>query len=113
MGSRRNELPQPTTTIQQDNKSVITMQNQGAGQVKRGRYIEVKFYYVSDLIKDKLVELVYTASDDMLADGFTKGLVGRKFIEWSSHIRNDATKRLSSQSNDPNDSNKRTRKTTE
>lgn len=82
-------LPQPKTTIQQDNKSVIMLQQEGPGNGKRGRYINIKYYYASEHIASNEIELVYTATNEMLADGFTKGLIGLKFTEWSARVRND------------------------
>ena len=82
-------FPQKTTIVEQDNKSVIQMQEAGPGKVGRGRYINVKFYFVHDLIQDKHIALTYVATDTMIADGLTKGLVGSKFVSWTRRLLND------------------------
>ena len=85
-------LPQPTTSIQQDNQSVIVLENQGAGNGRRGRYINIKYYFVSQFIASKELELVYTHTADLIADGMTKNLCGSKFLEWPARVRNDPSK---------------------
>jgi hypothetical protein len=83
------DLDQQIISIQQDNQSVIQLQNAGPERnVKRGRYIDIKFFHVHDLIKDNVVQLVYTESETILADGFSKGLLGAHFQRWISLVTN-------------------------
>ena len=79
---------QTTTLLQNDNKSAIMLEQQGPGTHGRGRFVQVKFFFVHDLIKDKTVSVEYVASEDLIADGLTKGLVGRMFKRWFDAIYN-------------------------
>ena len=58
------------TTIEQVNEHVIT---------KRTRHIAIKFYSTTEYVHGKIIELVKVASDDNVADVFTKNLAARLF----------------------------------
>lgn len=66
-------------TIYQDNKSTIMLANKGEGNFKRTKHINVRLFYVKQLIEEGEVKIEYLPTDDMIADLLTKPLVGERF----------------------------------
>jgi hypothetical protein len=64
------------------------MMAHGPGATSRGRLIDIKFFYASELIQDKAICLKYQSTEDMIADGLTKGLLGTKCKQWIQQIHN-------------------------
>jgi hypothetical protein len=75
------------TIIEQDNKSCILVATQGPG-VGKSRTMKVKYFWITEKIKEKVFELKYVESDKLIADGLTKPLIGLKFLEWKRRILN-------------------------
>jgi len=46
---------------------------------KSTRHFEIKLFYVTNLVERKEVTIEYCPTDEMMADFFTKPLVGNKF----------------------------------
>jgi hypothetical protein len=46
---------------------------------KRTRYLEIKYYYVSDLIERKEIKVEYCPTNSMVGDYMTKPITGSKF----------------------------------
>ena len=66
--------------IQQDNKSTILMANNGRLSCsKRSRHLNIRYFYVKDLVDQGEVEIQYCPTAQMLADFFTKPLQGSLF----------------------------------
>ena len=63
-------------------------ENGRASASKRTRHFNIKYFYVTDLIQRKEFTLKYCPTDEMLADYFTKPLVGKKFEEMRKVIMN-------------------------
>ena len=80
----------PTPNIlHQDNQSTIRLQKNGKESCgKRTRHFNIKYFYVTDLINQKQVEVKYCPSEDMLADYMTKPLTGDKFLKNRNAIMN-------------------------
>ena len=79
------------TIVYEDNQSAICMsKNQKChGQSK---HIDIKYHFVQEKISEGRIELKYCATENMLADMFTKGLSGPKFKKLRSMIgMRDAT----------------------
>ena len=75
--------------IYQDNKSAILLENNGrASSSKRTRHINIRYYFVTDRIKQKEVRVDYCPTEDMIADFFTKPLQGAKFTSFRDFILN-------------------------
>ena len=70
--------------IYRDNQSAMKMELNGkASSGKRTRHFDIKYYYITDLIKRKLVQIEYCPTNEMIADYMTKPIVGSKFnIMW-------------------------------
>jgi len=79
----------PTTTIHQDNKSTILLAENGStSSGKRTRHLDVRYYFVSDKIKNGEVKIEYCPTKDMLGDFFTKPLQGGAFVRMRDKILN-------------------------
>jgi hypothetical protein len=61
------------TVIQVDNKSAIELAKNPVNH-ERSKHIDVRFYFIRDHVKEGSVELVHVASQDQVADIFTKPL---------------------------------------
>ncbi len=44
------------------------------------KHIKVRFFWLKDLINEGLIELIYTPTEELVADILTKPLNGEKFI---------------------------------
>jgi len=73
-------VPVPVTTIYQDNKSTILLSENGKGSSSRcTKHLDVRYFFVTDRIKQGEVKVAYCPTENMLADFFTKPLKGRAF----------------------------------
>ena len=73
--------------VYQDNSSAIKLEMNGKeSSGKRTRHFDIKFFYFTDLIKRKEMEVQFCPTDEMVADYMTKPLVGSKFIEFRKTI---------------------------
>jgi hypothetical protein len=73
--------------IEQDNKSCIMMATKGPGNGK-SRSVDIKYFWITEQIEQKVLALKYVPSTELLADGFTKSLPLERFIEWRRRIMN-------------------------
>ena len=77
------------TTIYQDNKSAILLENNGKlSSSNRTKHINVRYFFVKDCIERKEFKIEFCGTDDMWADFYTKPLQGRKFQEFRKIILN-------------------------
>ena len=73
----------------QDNQSAILLENNGKkSSSKRTRHINIRYYFITDRIKNGELEIEYYPTDDMVADYFTKPLQGKKFLQFRKTIMN-------------------------
>ena len=76
--------------MHQDNKSTIRLENNGKySSGKRTRHFDIKYFYITDLIERKEVEVQFCPSNPMLADYMTKPLVGEQFMKMRTLIMNE------------------------
>ena len=71
------DLPAPI--LYQDNTAVVDILKKGPGAQMRTRHISIRFHFLGDLMRRGEIKLMYCKTEDMLADGLTKSLVGEKF----------------------------------
>jgi hypothetical protein len=72
-----------------DNTSCMKLEENGkASSGKRTRHFNIKYFYITDLIKRKEIVLKYCPTDKMIADYMTKPLVGAKFHYFRNLIMN-------------------------
>jgi hypothetical protein len=74
--------------IEQDNKSAIQLAKNGYPSTTDSRSITIKYHWISIKIEDGKLELVDTRTNTLLADGFTKPLVGEAFARWRDRVLN-------------------------
>ena len=75
--------------IYRDNTSAMKLEANGkASSGKRTRHFNIKYFYITDLIERKEVQIKYCPSDAMLADYMTKPLVEMKYIHFRQEIMN-------------------------
>jgi histone deacetylase 1/2 len=68
-----------TTIIYQDNKSTITMINNGNSNKERTRHINLRYFWLRDRIKSGEVIITYKQTSEMIADILTKTIQGKQF----------------------------------
>ena len=68
-------------TIRQHNQSTIHMIRQGRASMMRTKHINVRYFFVHDRIEKGDVNRIYTPTEDMVADFFTKPLHGSLFAK--------------------------------
>ena len=81
-------VPDKPTVLHQDNKAAIILASKGCGSFKRTKHINVRYFWLKELIDKKLLELLYVPTASMVADILTKPLVGYKFKELQPKIQN-------------------------
>lgn len=57
----------------------MQMVKQGTESFKWAKHINVRFFWLKDLIDQEMIGLIYTPTDELVADILTKPLVGWKF----------------------------------
>jgi hypothetical protein len=68
------------TVIKEDNKSTMLLMKNGllsAG--KRTKHLDIRYFYVKDLLERGIISIEHCATEDMVADFFTKPLQGKRF----------------------------------
>ena len=66
--------------LHQDNMSTIKMIKNGKSTSQRTRHINVRYFFIKEKVDEREVEVVYTKSEDMIADILTKPLQGKQFL---------------------------------
>jgi hypothetical protein len=76
------ELP---VTLHQDNQSTIHQLNNGS-TFRRSKHMVIKTHFTRGLIEEGLLKLVYTPSEQMLADAYTKPYNGKQILRYSIRV---------------------------
>jgi hypothetical protein len=66
-------------TIFQDNTSTMSVATNGLTNNSKTKHIDIRHLWIREVLEDKQLKLVYKPTDEMLADGMTKPLIGEKF----------------------------------
>jgi len=67
----------PTTTIHQDNKSMILLAGNGtSSSSRRTKHLDIRYFFMTDKIKNGKIKIAYCPTRNMLADLFTTPLQG-------------------------------------
>ena len=75
--------------VYRDNTSATKMEINGkTSSGKRTRHLEIKYFYITDLIQRKEIEVKYCPTDSMVADYMTKPITGTKFKNLRKIIMN-------------------------
>jgi len=76
--------------LYQDNKSAMILQENGRTSTgKRSRHLNVRYFFVTDVIKKGLLKVMYCPTGDMIADFFTKPIQGGDFKKFRNLVQND------------------------
>jgi hypothetical protein len=68
------------TIIKEDNKSLmLLMKNGRLSSSKRAKHLDIRYFYVQNLIQRGIVKIEYCSTKDMVTDFFTKPLQGKRF----------------------------------
>jgi len=75
--------------VYRDNTSSMKLETNGSASAgKRTRHFDIKYYYVTDLINRRLVDIRYCPTDAMIGDYMTKPVTGYKFAAFRKAIMN-------------------------
>jgi len=72
-------------TLKVDNQSAIKIIQNGQF-TKRSKHIDVRYHFISEKIREKLLKIEYCRTDDQVADFFTKPLGKNKFKKFKDLI---------------------------
>ena len=72
-------IPLKTSKVYQDNKSVLDLMRAGKPTSSNTKHIKMRYFFVKQHVESGELELVWCGTKDMLADLFTKPLVGELF----------------------------------
>jgi hypothetical protein len=78
-------VPLQTITLSTDNMSSKKMYTERTTR-KRSKHLLSKICFIADLVRDKVVTVIWTATNDMIADLLTKPLQGAKFQQFVAKI---------------------------
>ena len=74
--------------VYQDNQSAILLENNGMKSVGKGtRHVKIKYFFVTDKIKDDELKVIWCPTEKMVADFYTKPLQGSLFVEHRNAIQ--------------------------
>ena len=81
--------PLKPSVVHQDNQSAMLLETNGRGSSsKRTRHMNIRYFFVGDVMKRKQAILQYCPTDEMIGDFFTKPLGGAKFRRFRNIIMN-------------------------
>ena len=73
----------------QDNKSTILLEQNGKkSSSKRTRHLNIRYFFLTDQVKNGNINIEYCPTDDMLGDFMSKPQQGKKFREFRKQILN-------------------------
>ena len=74
------------SVLMQDNTSTMKLIEAGKPLSERTRHINIRFFYIHQYVMDGILKIEYCPTKSMRADGFTKPLQGKDFIEFRDYI---------------------------
>ena len=74
--------------IHQYNKSTTILAEKGKSTTNRTRHINIRYFFIKDRIESGDVKVIYTQTEKMVADFFSKPLQGKLFEEFRDIIMN-------------------------
>jgi hypothetical protein len=76
------------TIVFQDNMSTMFMANNGEGNHNHSKHINIRYFYIKELIDKNLIRLVHCDTESMKADLMTKSKSGQAFVNLRQMIMN-------------------------
>jgi hypothetical protein len=81
------KLADSTITIQCDNKQTIRLVNEKTSQLTtKLRHVDIHNHWLRQEAQNGKIEVIYTPTNDMIADGFTKSLPANKMCYFLEHV---------------------------
>ena len=81
--------PVQENVLFQDNKSAILLEENGKKSVgKRSRHLNIRYFFITDQVEKKKIEINFCPTDKMVADYMTKPLQGKRFKQFRQAIMN-------------------------
>lgn len=74
------DINDTATVLYGDNQAAIALSRDPKYHAQT-KHIDIRYHYIIELINKAVVRLVYCPTKNMLADGLTKPLRGRRFKE--------------------------------
>ena len=73
--------------INQENQSAIRLENNGKQSIsKRTRHINIRYYFITDIIMKQEASVEFCPTFDMIGDYFTKALQGSQFRQFCNIV---------------------------
>ena len=73
--------------VYQDNESAILLETNGMKSIGKGsRYIDIKYFFVTDKLKGSKSNIMHCPRDNMIVDFYIKPLQGSVFIRHRNSI---------------------------
>jgi len=80
-----NVIPDKPTILMEDNQGAIAI-SRNPVEHARTKHIDIRYHFVREAIKDRVIELRYCSSQNMTADILTKPLPRKQFEKLRSDI---------------------------
>jgi hypothetical protein len=74
--------------VYQDNMAVISTVSTGQSNSMRSKHINIRYAWIKDQIKNKIIEVKYCPTEEMIADTLTKPLQGEQFLQLKGKLLN-------------------------
>ena len=75
--------------LYKDNMNTTLLVNNGkASSSKHTRHIDIRYFFITDQVANKEVEIIYCSTGDMLSDLMTKPLKGSLFKKFRENMLN-------------------------
>ena len=82
------EVLQNQHVIYQDNTSAMRLEKYGkASSTKRTRHIDIRYFFITDMVKAGQVGIEHRSTEEMVADYFTKPLQGKGFRKHRNSVQ--------------------------
>jgi hypothetical protein len=75
----------PSILMAVDNQGIISIIKMGASN-RRTKYINIRYYYFREYIKQDIIDLYYIPTSEILANNFIKALSRLKFATFATSI---------------------------
>jgi hypothetical protein len=73
----------------QDNQATILVINRGQEFKGRSKHIDVRYFYITELIQSGVIQVVYCPTNEMIADGLSKNIHSQVDLHLLQSICND------------------------
>ena len=76
-----------TTVVYQDNKSSILLARNGrSSSTKHTKHMHIRYFYVTEQVRNKAIHITHCPTEEMVADFFTKPLQGSLLTKMRNYV---------------------------